>query len=64
VSEWREDLLGGLQVISMPAIRRRPGDTLYHSHPPEEEEVTATAIPYALWAHRGEGEMRVWVHER
>lgn len=52
--ERRPELLGGVDVLTVPA-RRVGGD----------EPVTLTAIPYATWANRpdagGVGEMLVWL---
>lgn len=31
---------------------------------PEERKVRMVAVPYHLWANRGEGEMQVWIRER
>jgi len=47
---WREDLLGGVQVIRGQMPRASGGG-----------EVEFTAIPYYAWAHRGPGEMAVWL---
>jgi hypothetical protein len=49
-SEFRKDLLGGVQVVTGAA--RRDGQT---------DEITFTAIPYYAWANRGPGEMAVWL---
>jgi DUF1680 family protein len=38
-------------------------DTLYRTEPPAETPTTLTAVPYFLWANRGEGSMVVWVPE-
>jgi len=47
-SEFRSDLLAGVQVITGEA--RRVG-----------ESVNFTAIPYFAWANRAKGEMAVWL---
>lgn len=57
------DLLGGCVVIKGPARRMLPGETLYSTEPAGQREVSLRAVPYALWANRGEGEMRVWLRE-
>ena len=44
-TEFRGDLLGGVQVIAGTAANGKP----------------FTAIPYPAWAHRGKGEMAVWL---
>jgi len=57
-SERREDLLGGVTVIKGEAAAlfagRREGQV-------ERKEREIIAIPYYAWAHRGEGEMTVWL---
>jgi DUF1680 family protein len=61
------DLLGGVTAITATAIRL-PQATAHH-WPPHPEPVSPhrasivslTAIPYALWANREPGTMRVWV---
>jgi DUF1680 family protein len=58
-------LLGGAIVIETAAERLVPAnDQLYSTAEPVVEATTLRAIPYALWANRGEGEMRVWLQER
>jgi DUF1680 family protein len=57
------DLLGGCVVIEGEALRAEPGPALYAPEPPTVKPVPFRAVPYALWANRGEGEMRVWVRE-
>ena len=47
-SEFRSDLLGGVQVVTGEARRG-------------VERVKLTAIPYYAWANRGKGEMAVWL---
>ncbi|MFC1543730.1 beta-L-arabinofuranosidase domain-containing protein [Gemmatimonadota bacterium] len=57
-SSFDPDLLGGLQVIrgTARAYRRTSeGGAL------AAEDVPLTAIPYFAWAHRGRGEMSVWL---
>jgi uncharacterized protein len=49
-SAFRADLLGGVQVVTGTADNNR-------SHKP----ASFTAIPYYAWAHRGKGEMAVWI---
>jgi DUF1680 family protein len=57
-AEWREDLLGGVMVIKGDAAGlfagRRAGQV-------ERRKSTFVAVPYYAWAHRGEGEMAVWL---
>jgi hypothetical protein len=57
------DLLGGCVIIEGAARRTEPGDKLYTTEPARQQAVRLCAVPYALWANRGEGEMRVWVRE-
>lgn len=63
-TEWRDDLFGGVQTVTVDGRRRSPRPALYNTEPPEEADVELQAIPYAFWAHRGAGEMRVWLPER
>jgi hypothetical protein len=44
--EFRPDLLGGINVITIK---------------PADEDVRLKAIPYYAWSHRGIGEMVVWI---
>jgi hypothetical protein len=62
-------LFGGVSVITGEALRVEPaqwGNALYQ---PTTEAQTSTmplalkAIPYAFWANRDPGEMRVWLRE-
>lgn len=46
--EFLPDLLGGLVVIKSTSADNGP----------------LTAIPYYAWAHRGAGEMAVWIHRK
>ncbi len=57
-SEFRADLLNGVQVIQGKALAYRvkeDGILL------ERNEQDFMAIPYYAWAHRGRGEMTVWL---
>ena len=45
-TQFLPDFLGGLVVIKSIAVDKSP----------------LTAIPYYSWAHRGAGEMVVWIH--
>ncbi len=56
-------LLGGCVVIEGQGVRVQPGRSLYTVTPPQTETRSLRAIPYGLWANRGEGEMRVWIQE-
>ena len=48
-SEWRPDLLNGVTVLTGSA------------QDSSQVEKWLTAIPYYAWAHRGAGEMAVWL---
>jgi len=58
-AEWRPDVLNGIMAITgkASAVRVRNGATL-------SEPVPLTLIPYYGWAHRGKGEMAVWLARR
>lgn len=58
VTEFRDDLLGGVQVIRGRATALHlgvDGTTI------NEQVQQFSAIPYYAWAHRGPGEMTVWL---
>ena len=57
-TEFREDRLGGVQVVTGEAQRF---DSKSESAQPAAESVPFTAIPYYAWAHRGKYEMIVWL---
>jgi sialate O-acetylesterase len=48
-AEYKSDLLGGVTVIKGNAVDK------------SGEDRELTAIPYYAWAHRGNGEMAVWL---
>jgi len=55
---YRKDLFGGVYVIAGKAYglsRREPGSQV------SQQEQELTAIPYYAWAHRGKGQMAVWL---
>ncbi|MDR0940224.1 MAG: glycoside hydrolase family 127 protein [Mediterranea sp.] len=54
----RPDLLHGIDQIRLKATRP------FTELPPRMETITLTLIPYYAWAHRGEGNMTVWLPER
>ena len=56
VAEPRPDLLNGVTIIAAPATgyRMRNGT-------PVAERQRVTLIPYYAWAHRGNGDMAVWL---
>jgi DUF1680 family protein len=61
------DLLGGIQVLQMPAYREEDetwGTELYKSDENMQQiPITVTYIPYYAWANRGVGEMVVWARQ-
>jgi uncharacterized protein len=66
-TQYREDLLGGVTVIS---LKGRAGRHVEEPWPyadadaevsPQGAEVDVTAVPYFAWANRGIGPMRVWL---
>ncbi len=57
-TSFHEDLLGGVQVIEGEAAAYRLDE---NREVLTEEGVPFTAIPYYAWAHRGRGEMQVWL---
>ncbi len=50
-AEFKQDLLGGIQIIHGEATKWTPEGKSVRS---------LTVIPYYAWAHRGAGPMRVW----
>jgi hypothetical protein len=57
-TEFRADLLGGVQTVRGKAVGLRhlsDGKGLARS------DETVTLVPYYAWAHRGRGEMAVWL---
>lgn len=63
-ARFAPDLLGGCVVIEADAERLRPADgQLYTTAEPTVVSTSIKAVPYCLWNNRGEGEMRVWLHE-
>jgi DUF1680 family protein len=57
-AEYREDLLGGVAVI----MGKAPGVQLSRDGKSRiTDKVDFVAIPYYAWAHRGGGEMAVWL---
>lgn len=57
-SEMREDLLKGITVIKGEITALKEA---IESQPPEKIKQSFLAIPYYAWAHRGQGEMAVWL---
>lgn len=61
----RDDLFDGVVTLTAPAQAIDEGEwnTLYRTAPPREAPATLTALPYYLWANRGQGSMLVWIPE-
>ncbi|MCI0513621.1 glycoside hydrolase family 127 protein [candidate division KSB1 bacterium] len=57
-TEFRADLLNGIQTIQGPALAYRTGA---EATTIEKSTQALVAIPYYAWAHRGPGEMAVWL---
>jgi DUF1680 family protein len=64
-AETRADLFDGVVTLTADAMAIDESDwtSLYRTRPPREEPATLTALPYYLWANRGQGSMVVWVPE-
>ncbi|WP_438444169.1 glycoside hydrolase family 127 protein [Gorillibacterium sp. sgz5001074] len=63
--EYREDLLGGIVVLTGEGLRSEHtwANELYRPVIRSKTSVPVSAIPYALWGNRKPGEMTVWVRE-
>jgi len=59
--EWRPDLLKGVMVIKGKA---RIATKSAESSAASSKDQDFLAIPYYAWAHRGNGEMAVWIPRR
>ncbi len=55
-----KDLLGGVPVLRGFALSAHEGA---EGDEPVFKKATLTAIPYNVWAHRGPGEMTVWISD-
>jgi DUF1680 family protein len=53
----RPDLLGG--IVALKTMGRAFAQNAQGNH--MSEDVEPLAIPYYAWAHRGQGEMVVWI---
>jgi DUF1680 family protein len=64
-SSTRADLFDGIVTLSADAmaVKEKEFTALYRTEPPQEARATMTALPYYLWANRGQGSMMVWVPE-
>jgi len=67
IQEEKSELFKGCVTLTMQGKRQKEAnwtdDMLYASEEPEYEDVSITAVPYAYWNNRGEGEMAVWMKE-
>lgn len=64
---FQPDLLGGVTVLTAKATQRDTagwGDDLYSADAGKSKPVVIKAVPYACWANRKPGEMRVWLNIR
>lgn len=61
----KSPLFDGIVTLSAKgtAIDEGEWNTLYRTSPPKEAPATLTALPYYLWANRGQGSMLVWIPE-
>jgi DUF1680 family protein len=59
------ELFDGIVTLSANATAIDDADwtTLYRTAPATEKPATLTALPYYLWANRGQGSMVVWIPE-
>lgn len=64
VEEYDNDLLGGTRKMTVKGFKKEAQKGLYTSKAPTYTEKDLTAIPYHLWANRGENQMRVWMTEK
>ncbi|MBA7548192.1 Non-reducing end beta-L-arabinofuranosidase [subsurface metagenome] len=62
--KYKEDILGGVIVISGEALRLDDAnwtDNLYRAKEIKYNPVKITAVPYYAWGNREVGEMLVWI---
>ncbi|HEV7344896.1 MAG TPA: beta-L-arabinofuranosidase domain-containing protein [Devosia sp.] len=64
-AEQRTDLFDGIVTLraQATAVDESDWNKLYRTSPPVEKPTALTAIPYYLWANRGQGSMVVWLPE-
>ena len=60
-SEWRPEMLGGVMVIRGKAVTRAGATGGSSASQAAEGTRSLVLIPYYAWAHRGSGEMVVWL---
>ena len=62
-----DEVLGEIVRVAADAyttVRHADDSPLYTEAPPVyDQPIELKLIPYYTWANRGEGEMRVWIHE-
>ncbi len=64
VTAHEPDLLGGIVTVSVPAgTRVSLGTRVSTGIPGSTDRITALAVPYAVWANREVGPMRIWTPE-
>ncbi|RUS43825.1 glycoside hydrolase family 127 protein [Cohnella sp. AR92] len=63
---YREDVLGGIVVLSGEGLRSEPDweGELYRPVMRKRTSVPISAVPYAYWGNRTPGEMAVWIREK
>jgi uncharacterized protein len=61
----RAELFDGVVTLKADAVAIEEAEfrELYRTEPPREGQATLTALPYYLWANRGQGSMVVWIPE-
>ncbi|MBO0995182.1 beta-L-arabinofuranosidase domain-containing protein [Bacillus sp. SD088] len=65
-AEYKEDLLGGIVVLTGEAMRMDEAEwknTLYRPIVDKTKSIQMKAIPYYAWCNREPGEMLVWINE-
>jgi DUF1680 family protein len=62
-AEYEKNTWGGVVTLKGTADRVNEVDALYSEAAPGYVQVPLRAIPYAWWANRGEGEMRIWIRD-
>ena len=63
-ARFEREVFGGVVTVTGKARRRDRsgwGGRLYRAERSKTKTVPFKAVPYALWANRGLGEMRVWI---
>ena len=66
VGKGASGILKGIPVISARGYRRDRAEwkgALYRNRPSRLRSCRISAIPYFMWANRGEGEMLVWIRD-